>query len=194
MFAHDARDGFPDRREAAAAREEGGDGDFVGGVEHGGEGAAGFAGFAGEGEGGEIGEARGLEVEPGEFGEVERREGIRHALGVGDGVLDGEAHVGGRELREHRAVDELDHGMHDGLRMDDDFHAGHLDIEKPAGLDHFEAFVEERGGVDGDLRAHRPGGMFQRLLDGHAGELRGGHLAKRAAAGGEDQPPDGGKG
>ena len=29
MFAHDARDGFPDRREAAAAREEGGDFDIT---------------------------------------------------------------------------------------------------------------------------------------------------------------------
>lgn len=50
---HDVGDGLPDVGELDGARAEGIDGDFVGGVEDGGEGAAGKAGLTGELEGGE---------------------------------------------------------------------------------------------------------------------------------------------
>ncbi len=45
---HDLGDGFPDAREMQAMSEESFDGDFVGGVQHGGEGASGFSGATGE--------------------------------------------------------------------------------------------------------------------------------------------------
>ena len=69
-----------------------------------------------------------------------------------------------RELREDGAIDELDHRMDDALRVDDDVDPGHLDIEEPARLDHLQPLVEERGGIDGDLLAHVPCGMPERLL------------------------------
>lgn len=97
---HDAGDGLPDLREVDAAVEEGGDGDFVSGVEDGGKRAAFGAGADGEVEGREDVAARGFEVEFSEGGEVEGCEGIGDAVRVGDGVLDGEAHVGAAELGE----------------------------------------------------------------------------------------------
>ena len=69
------------------------------------------------------------------------------------------------ELREHRVVHELHHRMHDALRVHDHIDARHLDVEKPARFDHFQALVEERRGIDGDLRAHVPRRMLQRLRD-----------------------------
>ena len=111
-------------------------------------------------------------VELAESGEVERAEAC---CGTRSGQVTaywiGKAHVGVAELREHAAVDELDHGVHDALRMDDDVDARHFHVEEPAGFDHFEAFVEEGGGIDGDLAAHVPGGMLERLLDGGGGDL-----------------------
>ena len=35
-----------------------------------------------------------------QFSEIERRQGVRHPIGPGDGVLNRETHVGIRELRE----------------------------------------------------------------------------------------------
>jgi len=77
--------------------------------------------------------------------------------------------------------------MDDALRVDDHFDALHFHTEEPAGLDHFQPFVEERGGVDGDFGAHAPGGMFERLGRSNTfkGSCRG--VAERAAAGGEEE-------
>src|SRR5436190_7621646 len=68
------------------------------------------------------------------------------------------------QLRQGRAVRELDHRMHDALRMDNDFDLFHLHPEEPARLDHLQAFVEERGRIDRDLRSHVPSWMLKRLL------------------------------
>ena len=68
------------------------------------------------------------------------------------------------ELRQDRAIGEFDHRMHNALRMNHHFDARHLDVEKPARFDHFEAFVEERGGIDRDLGAHVPGRVTKRPL------------------------------
>ena len=62
-------------------------------------------------------------------------------------------------------------------------------------LDHLQALVHEGGGVDGDLGAHRPRGMGQRLLDAsprptrlasrprNGPPLRGEHDARQLASG-----------
>lgn len=63
-----------------------------------------------------------------------------------------------------------------------------LDPEELRGLDHLEALVHERRRVHGDLGAHGPGGMVQRLRGRHAvqrGEVQG---AEGAARGGEPDP------
>ena len=85
--------------------------------------------------------------------------------------------------------------MHDALRMHDDLHAVHADVEEPAGLDHLQPFVEEGGGINRDLAAHDPARVFQRALDGDVGEgfLRVQRpVAEGAAAGGEPEVADGG--
>ena len=55
---------------------------------------------------------------------------------------------------------------------DPDFVRG--EVEEPAGLDQFEAFIEHGGRVDGDLVAHAPGGVGEGLVKRH-----GLHLIKR---------------
>ncbi len=135
--------------------------------------------------------AGGLEGELGELGEVERGEGVGDAVGVGNSVLDGEAHVAMAELGEDAAVLKLDHAMDDALGVDDDVDFCHGDIEQPFGFDHFEAFVKEGGGVDGDFAAHVPGGVFEGLGEGDVGELVSGEGAEGAAAGGEEEAADG---
>ena len=146
--------------------------------------------MAGEVEGGEIFGARCVELEFGKFGEIERFERACESVRVGEGVLNGEAHVGPRKLGEHGAIGELDHRMDDGLRMNDRFDAIHLDSKQPTGFDHFEAFVEEGGGVDGDFPAHGPSGVTEGLGWGDAGEFLGWGIAEGAAAGGEDEALD----
>ena len=85
----------------------------------------------------------------------ERRPSIR----VGKRILDRQSHVGNAQLRDDRAVSQLDHRMNDRLRMND-----HIDVigahaEQPVSLDHFEAFVHECCRVDCDLAPHPPGWM-----------------------------------
>src|SRR5207249_2062597 len=46
-------------------------------------------------------------------------------------------------------------------------------------------FVEEGGGINGDLAAHDPGGMFEGALDGDPGEILPGGGSERPAGGGE---------
>ena len=70
------------------------DGDFVGGVEHGGQRAAVVAGCAGEIERGEIGGARRFEIPAWpSLAKSSGRQAVRHAVRPGHGVLDREAHV-----------------------------------------------------------------------------------------------------
>ena len=104
-----------------------------------------------------------FESERAHFREVERLEAVRQPVGIGHRVLDREAHVGMAQLRELRAVDEFDQRMDDALRMHDHVDLLHRHAEKPARLDHLQALVEKRGRIDGDLAAHVPGRMLERL-------------------------------
>ena len=54
--------------------------------------------------------------------------------------------------------------MHDALRVDDDVHFFHGDVKEPAGLNHFQPFIEQGGGVYGDFAAHAPGGVLEGLF------------------------------
>jgi len=67
----DAVDDLGDAEEREAIFEEGGDGDFVGGVESGGIGATFFHGFAGEAEAGETARGGLFEIEAAEGGPIE---------------------------------------------------------------------------------------------------------------------------
>src|SRR5437899_2630461 len=80
--------------------------------------------------------------------------------------------------------------MHDRFRMDNDLNLGRREVEQPAGFDQLEAFVEESGGIDGDLVPHPPGWMVERLGGGCALDLLAREGAERSAAGGEDDALD----
>ena len=68
--------------------------------------------------------------------------------------------------------------------MDDDLNLREIHAEKPFGLNHFEALVHERGGVNGDALAHLPIGMREGLFWRDLFELRDGSFAERASGGG----------
>ena len=74
------------------------------------------------------------------------------ALGVGERVLDREAHVGQPELRLVRAVDELHERVHDALGVDHGADSRVRESVQPFGLDDLERLVDEGRRVDGDLR------------------------------------------
>src|SRR5271154_3531781 len=134
----DAFDYFGDAEEWELAFEEGGYGDFVGGVEGGGMGASLFHGFARDPEARETAGAGLFEIEALEFGPIESDVFRGEARGVGERVLNGHAHVGGAELRQDGAIDEFDHGVNRGLGMDDDIDLIGAGVEEPACFDDFE--------------------------------------------------------
>ena len=150
--------------------------------------AAGFCGLVGEAKAGETGEVGGGEVELAEGGEVEGEGfsfGDGDALWVSEGVEDGEAHVGDRDLREDAAVDEFDEGVDGGLGVDGDADLCGREVEEAAGFDDLEALVHHGGGVDGDALAHDPGGMFEGLGGGDVVEVGERGVAEGATGGGE---------
>ena len=57
------------------------------------------------------------------------------------------------------------------------------DAEQPVRLDHLEALVHQRRRVDGDLAAHPPGRMAERVVGGDAGQ-------RARAAGARNGPPE----
>ena len=84
---------------------------------------------------------------------------------------------------------ELDHRVDDRLRVNDDVDFVGADAEQPVRLDHLESLVHQRRRVDGDLAAHPPRRMLQRIVGGDAPQARtrGGRETgrrKRSARGG----------
>ena len=63
-----------------------------------------------------------------------------------------------------------------------------LEPEEVVGLDHLEALVHQRGGVDRDLRPHRPHGVLEGLLHRRLRELRGRPAAERPAGARDHHP------
>jgi len=191
VFVHCAADGLGNLREVDAAIDEGINGNFVGGVKDCGKCAADFAGFAGELEGWETFGIRFFEGEAAEFREIGLDASAWRSVGIGQRVLNRQAHVRRGKLGEHGAINKFDHRMNDALRMDDDGDARHFDFEQPASFDHLEAFVEEGCGIDGDFAAHHPGRMFQSTFDSDVREFFFGCGAKRSAGSGEPKFADG---
>ena len=86
---------------------------------------------------------RGFEREGSDLGPVDRAERLGQPLRRAEREADRESHVGHRQLRDRRAVDELHHAVHDGLRVDDDVDGVEVDAEQLVRLDHFEALVHQ---------------------------------------------------
>ena len=71
----------------------------------------------------------------GQRGEVQLRHGAGQALGPGQCILDGNAHVGHTELRNDRMIRKLHGGVDDALTLDDDLNLILGQTEQPRGLD-----------------------------------------------------------
>ena len=124
----------------------------------------------GEGQAAELLEIRLEELER-MVEQVEALASERQSLGVGEGVLDRQTHVRHAQLGLHRSVLKLHSTMDDTLRMHQHLYLTGLDTKEPLGLDHLETLVHHRSRVDGDLGAHIPRGVFQRISLRHMGYL-----------------------
>ena len=62
----------------------------------------------------------------------------------------------GAKLSEYGAVDELDEGVGNALRMNDHFESPRFQTKQPVRFDQFEAFIGHGRGIDRYLRPHRP--------------------------------------
>ena len=113
--------------------------------------------------------------------QVERPVRRFRTIGIGHRVADGQLHVGRTELREHRAVAVLDERMNDTLAVDDGIHLPQRQTVEPHGLDDLKALVHQRRGIDGDLRAHRPVGVTERVGARLARKLFAGKTIERPA-------------
>jgi hypothetical protein len=100
-------------------------------------------------------------------------------------VLDRDAHVGDAEVRLHRPIRELDHRVHRRLRVHHDADVVVADAEEVVRLDGLEALVHERGGVDGDLRAHGPPRVSERLRGSDVAQVGGSPAAERTTRRGQ---------
>src|SRR5688572_11353309 len=105
-----------DSHEGKFSGQEALDRDLVGGVEHGRHRAASAKRGVRELNGWEPLRVDGQEIELTALAEVQPRERRGYAIGIEQRVLDGKLHVRRRQLRDDRAIDVLDHRMHDRLR------------------------------------------------------------------------------
>ena len=186
---HHFLDHLPDSRETHPAIEKCCDRDFIGGVQDSRQRAARFAGLARQIERRKIVVTRRGELELRQFSKIERRQCSSERAPATSPRIESENTCRNTQLREHRAVREFDHRMHDALRMNHDFDSLHLHAEKPMRLDHLQPFVEECGGIDRDLRTHVPGRMLERLFDGDDRQICSpGSFAERSAGCGQNDP------
>ncbi len=93
-------------------------------------------------------------------------------------------------MRERRTVAEPDERVHDGRRLDHDLDPLVRQVEQEVCLDDLEPLVGERRRVDGDLRAHAPGRVSERIVGCYVLELRSVAAAERSARGGEHDGVD----
>ena len=188
LFEHRGDD-LPDAREGNPSGEKLRHRHLVGRIEHGRRRATPFRRLPRQRKRGKNIITRFFEVQPGETGPFQRRQRARDAIGPGERILDREPHVRMAHLGKHGSIHELDHRMHDALRVDDDIDPRDVHVEKPARLDHLQPLVEHRGRIDGDFFAHPPRRMAQRFLPGHRPHLVLRPGTERSAGCGENKAP-----
>src|SRR5437879_5654019 len=143
--------------------------------------------LAGESHAGKAGFVQVMELQAAELGDRRRGDCAGQAVRVGEGDRDGQPHVRPPKLGLQGAIDELDQGVDDALGMDADRDRVQGQAEKVVRLDDLEALVHQGRRVDGDLWAHRPTGMVQRLLHGHVVEVELRTRPEGASARGDDE-------
>ncbi len=140
---------------------------LIGGVEHRGHGPPGLQGLVGHPQGGEllmVGKGKGQVVE---FDQIQGRDACLQPLGIGEGIGDGDPHIGDTELGDQGAVHIFHQGVNHPLGMDQDLDPLRGDLEEPVGLDDLQSLIHHGGGIHGDLGPHLPYGMGQGLLRGY---------------------------
>ena len=84
-------------------------------------------------------------------------------------------------MAQNGAVGEFHQRVHDRLRMDQNVQLVIADAEKNAGFYQLQPLVHQGRGIDGDFRAHLPGGMAQGVFRGGGEDLLSGPCAERTA-------------
>ncbi len=130
------------------------------------------------------------EIEPSHPSQIQRRQRRMPPVRIGKRILNRQTHVGHAQLRDHRPVGELHQRVHDRLRMHEHVDLVRAHAEQPVRFDHLETLVHQRRGIDGDLPAHPPGRMLERVGGGDARQLRRRAAAKGSTRRGENQPAD----
>ena len=102
-------------------------------------------------------------------------------VGIGEGILNRETHVGHSQLSLNRTVGKLHSTVDYRLRMNQHLDLVGIDTEKPFSLDDLESLVHHRRRVDGDLRSHVPCGMAQGIILSHLLQLLASEQAERAS-------------
>ena len=148
MRVHDGLHALGDAQVAALLRQKRRHRHLVGGVHDARQRSANAAGVAGKFQAAErVGVGRG-ELQASQLGEIQGLDGRFPALRIAERELDGNAHIGGAQMRLHAAVGELHHGVDGALRLDDhaDLVVGH--VEQMMRLNDLQALIHKRGGVD----------------------------------------------
>ena len=184
-------DSICDGREGYAPLQEGVHGDFPRPVEHRRHRPARGARLQRERKTGKFFRGEGQKGERSDCREIGLRRAGK-ALGVGEGELDGDAHIGIAELGERRAVRKTHERMDDALGMDDRFDRLEGRVIQPLRFDDLISLVEQRRAVHGDLRPHLPGGMAERVARGDTAQLLLRLMQKRSSARREDEFAEGG--
>ena len=105
------------------------------------------------------------------------------------GVVDRPAHVRRTHLAKDRTVDEFQHGMHQGLRVDHHLDPFPFEAEEVVHFDDFKGLVHQGGRAHGDARSHVPVGMLEGHGGGHSRQLAGRAAPEGTTAGGEKHAP-----
>lgn len=187
MLLDHPRDGLHDPEERQRAAAERLDALLVGGIEHRRGRARELSDVSGQVHRGERLVVEREELPGRGLAPVEGGRGVGDAFGPAEADGDGPAHVGGRGVGQCRSVRVLNHRVDIRLRVHDHLNAVEGNVVEQVGLDHLQALVDEGRGVDRDHRAHGPGGVGERVLDGDGRQLVPGTTAERPAGRGDDQ-------
>ncbi len=167
--------------------EEGRHSLLVGGVEDGRSGPTAATGLAGEVDRGKHGGVQRLEGQRLRPAPVHRSLSMGNPVGPSQGEGDRQTHVRRGHLGQRGPVGELDHRVHQRLRMDDnvDVVVGHA--EEQMRLDQLETLVHQGGRVDRDERPHVPRRVRKGLFGRHLAQLVTSAAPERPAACGQDE-------
>ena len=122
--------------------------------------------------------------------EVQAVPGILQPLRISQSQTNRNPHIRKSHLSDHRSIRKFHHGMNDTLRVHVHSDFGRRHIEEPASLDDFQTLVHHGGGIDGNLPAHGPLWMIQRLIQSHIFQLFRRVLPERSPGCGQKNPPN----